>query len=319
MSLKWVEKRDLESWLKNLVPKLKRETSRSQRCRLIQSVERQVFREDDFIACSWVSFKFEFVQKVLMGHVFKKNHPGKYKKLASWPATDFQRNLIGWKNQFFLNKYIFRTQLLEERGSWVLHGSQVFEETGGEALICDEKDAFQAKYRIQCFDPFLFTDKWKNPELRFRINQHHEFKKAKEKVDSEDSIPMHRNVLKNLANIEIFHNWDHAFQDCLGWITIMEAGNQNLRYLLRNERLTITERGRIAVELRNGLSYLFNIGLEHNDQKLENVVLFGPKKIPKWIDFGVMHDHTGRESYRRMGYVRRGSKFRHFQSLGKEL
>ena len=67
--------------------------------------------------------------------------------------------------------------------------------------------------------------------------------------------------------------------------------------------------------LRKGLQYLFEIGLEHNDQKLENIVLFGEN--PKWIDFGVMHDHTGNESYRRMGYVRRGSKFRHFQALCK--
>jgi len=141
------------------------------------------------------------------------------------------------------------------------------------------------------------------------------FRKSTEDDNSEDTIPTHPNVVKNIANIELFYTHDEDYEDCLGWITLMEKGEHNLHYLLREEKLTIEDRRLYAIELRKGLQYLFDIGLEHNDQKLENIVLFG--KTPKWIDFGVMHDHTGNESYRRMGYVRRGSKFRHFQALGK--
>jgi hypothetical protein len=207
-----------------------------------------------------------------------------------------------------LNKDIKRTEIKEERESWE-------ESAGGEAFIGDEKDEFQAFYRVQCFDPFLFTNRFQFDQLRVRINQPTEFRKATKEDFSEDSIPIHPNVIKNIANVELFYTHDEDYEDCLGWITLMEKGEHNLHFLLRNEIPTIAQRRLLAIELRKGLQYLFDIGLEHNDQKLENIVHFG--ETPKWIDFGVMHDHTGYESYRRMGYVRRGSKFRHFQALGK--
>ena len=96
----------------------------------------------------------------------------------------------------------------------------------------------------------------------------------------------------------------------------MERGQKrNLRSRLRSESLTIEQRREIAIQARAGLDYLALIGIKHCDQKLENIVLVGRDLTPKWIDFGVVYDHTGRTGYREMGYVRRGDKFRYCQSL----
>ena len=269
----------------------------------ILSVERQVFPRLDFNTCWWNICRFEEINGNFFGNIYNQNR----KHLDSWPATKFQCFLLTRYNQL-RDTDIARTEIKEERGSWD-------ESAGGEAFIGDEQDEFQAFYRVQCFDPFLFTNRFQFDQLRVRINQPTGFRKATKENFSENSIPIHPNVIRNIANVELFYTHDEDYEDCLGWITLMEKGEHNLHRLLRNEIPTIEQRRSLAIDLRRGLQYLFDIGLEHNDQKLENIVLFGEN--PKWIDFGVMHDHTGNESFRRMGYVRRGSKFRHFQALGK--
>ena len=302
MTSKGVKKKIINNWVQELYPKLKRKTSRTNRCRLILSVERQVFPRNNFHACWWNICRFKEFNGNFFGHIYQDK-----RQLDHWPATKFQCFLLR-KYKQLLNKDIARTEIKEERESWE-------ESAGGEAFIGDENDKFQAFYRVQCFDPFLFTDRFQFRQLRVRINQPTEFRKATKDDFSEDTIPIHPNVIKNIANVELFYTHDKDYEDCLGWITLMEKGRDNLHHLLRNEIPTIAQRRLLAIELRKGLQYLFDIGLEHNDLKLENIVLFGEN--PKLIDFGVMQDHTGNESYRRMGYVRRGSKYRHFQALGK--
>ena len=137
------------------------------------------------------------------------------------------------------------------------------------------------------------------------------------KKRKERSIPKHENVIKNFVNIEIFHKNDEDEEDCLGWITIMEKCSTDLRCLLKEEKLGLEERKKIAIGVRHGIDYLAKLGIQHHDLKPENILVMGG--TPKIIDFGVVMDASGRESYRQMGYTRRGSKFNYFYSLCKSL
>ena len=121
-------------------------------------------------------------------------------------------------------------------------------------------------------------------------------------------MPKHENIIKNFVNIELFHKKDLKKEDCIGWITIMEKAEEDLRTVLKNEKIGIEKRKKIAEGILDGLIYLRKIGINHFDQKLENILLMNG--IPKIIDFGLICEKTGRIGYREMGYTRKGSKFR---------
>ena len=144
-----------------------------------------------------------------------------------------------------------------------------------------------------------------------------DFEKAieKEKSGNENQIPKHENVIKNFVNVELFHKKDKDQEDCLGWITIMEKAGEDLRTILKEEKIGIDERKKIVEGIKNGFSYLRKIGISHYDQKLENILMLNG--IPKIIDFGLVREETGRNGYREMGYARRGSKFRNPSALCK--
>ena len=147
-----------------------------------------------------------------------------------------------------------------------------------------------------------------------------DFQKA-ENDNNDDSkvIPVHDNVIKNYANVELYFTIDD--KDCIGWVTIMELCDSNLRDELKKtkegEELTLEARKTIALGVKEGEEYLGNIGIFHYDHKPENILLKDGK--PKWIDFGIVEESTKRESYRQMGYVRRGSKFTNWRYLCKIL
>mgnify|MGYP003331116397 CR=1 FL=1 len=63
--------------------------------------------------------------------------------------------------------------------------------------------------------------------------------------------------------------------------------------------------------------YLNNIGIMHRDRKLENFLLIG--NVVKICDFGLVKETSGRKSYRKLGYTRRGSKYREEEALCKFL
>jgi len=129
-------------------------------------------------------------------------------------------------------------------------------------------------------------------------------------------MPMHENVIKNFVNVELFHKEDKNKEDCVGWITIMEkAEREDLRTILKAEKIDIDERKKIAKGFLDGINYLAKIGIVHFDRKLENILLLNG--IPKIIDFGLVREDTGRIGYCEMGYTRRGSKFRHQTALCK--
>jgi serine/threonine protein kinase len=124
-------------------------------------------------------------------------------------------------------------------------------------------------------------------------------------------------VIKNFVNVELFRKKDQNQEDCLGWITIMEKAAEDLRKILKEEKIGIEDRKKIARGILNGFGYLTKIGINHFDRKLENILLLNG--IPKIIDFGLVFETSGRNGYREMGYTRRGSKFRHQGALRKSV
>ena len=130
-------------------------------------------------------------------------------------------------------------------------------------------------------------------------------------------MPIHENIVRNYANVELFKIDDENEEDCLGWITILEKCDRNVRTELKNENLDLGERKKVAVGLQNGFDYLKKVGISHYDRKLENFLLLGG--VAKICDFGLVEERTGRRSYRQMGYCRRGSKYRHNRALCKFL
>jgi len=130
-------------------------------------------------------------------------------------------------------------------------------------------------------------------------------------------MPKHKNIIKNFVNIELFHKKDLKKEDCIGWITIMEKADEDLRIVLKDEKIAIEKRKKIAEGIFDGFVYLENIGIGHYDQKLENILLING--IPKIIDFGLIYEETGRSGYREMGYTRKGSKFRNYAALCKSF
>jgi serine/threonine protein kinase len=97
----------------------------------------------------------------------------------------------------------------------------------------------------------------------------------------------------------------------------LEFCETDLRKFLKNENgsPTFEERKNIAIWVKEGDDYLKKVGIWHLDMKPENVLIKSGKS--KLTDFGLIAERTGRESYRQMGYARRGSKFRYMFVLCK--
>ena len=122
-----------------------------------------------------------------------------------------------------------------------------------------------------------------------------------------NAIPVHQNVIKNFVNIEFFLADDINKEDCLGWITIMEKCDCDLRTRLKDENLCLEDRKNIAIGTISGYEYLRVIGIDHYDKKPQNILLKDGEA--KLIDFGIIEERTGRKSYRETGYARWGSKY----------
>jgi serine/threonine protein kinase len=146
-------------------------------------------------------------------------------------------------------------------------------------------------------------------------NRFSDFRIAKNfKDDDFGVIPHHENVIAHHANCEIVEEGE-----IVGWITVMEFADTDLRKLLTNKDVKPTweKRKMIAKGVKSGQNYFTGVGITHFDMKPENVLMING--IPKLTDFGlvVARKSKGRESFRRMGYARRGSKYEHALCLGK--
>jgi serine/threonine protein kinase len=133
------------------------------------------------------------------------------------------------------------------------------------------------------------------------------------KKDNAASVPVHANVVRNFANVEIFDSGDENEEDCLGWITIMEKCETDLWEELKNRNPGLEKRKKIAKGIQAGLKYLEKVGIGHCDRKLANFLLIGD--VAKVCDFGIIYERSRRKSYRKLGYARRGPKYRHDGAL----
>ena len=147
-----LNKKKVKQWLRRFVPKLKRTSSRSNKCRLISAVERTQFRVDKN-AFYWQFCKFDGT----MGAIFNQ---WKEKK-EDFEMTQIQKQII-LAEPALKNKKISRWEIEEELGEWDLpHEIETKQISGGgEALVFAEQfGSLETAVRVQVFDPFLFTDR----------------------------------------------------------------------------------------------------------------------------------------------------------------
>ncbi|CBY15690.1 unnamed protein product [Oikopleura dioica] len=304
---------EINEWMKLFLPKLERESTRTEKCRLVASVERHQFGNDEN-AGYWRFCKF--VGK--KGIIFRENQT----QLEEFEATSFQKKILD-RNPNLSNVFIGRSEIKEENGKWKLENElkeRIISE-GVEAIVFREKfGKDEMAVRIQIFDPFLFSQKFGADLIKFKTHLISDFGKAtdyeyrKDQKNNEASVvPIHENIVRHFANIEIFDSGDKNEEDCLGWITIMEKCDGNLRTKLENDNLELEERKKIAKGLKSGFEYLKKIGIFHKDRKLENLLMIG--EVAKICDFGVVSEYSGRKSYRNLGYSKRGSKYRNEGAL----
>jgi len=154
---------EIDDWVKLFLPKLERESTREEKCRLIASVERREFGNDE-TAVKWRFCKF--VGK--NGIIFDDK---KY-KLEKFKITSFQKKILR-RNPSFKNVFFGRSEIKEENGFWKLNNelkNKIISE-GGEALIFLEKFGnLEAAVRIHLFDAFLFTTNFGANELKWKTN-----------------------------------------------------------------------------------------------------------------------------------------------------
>ena len=75
----------IDEWVESFLPKLERESTREEKCRLIDSVERHEF-ENKFNAQDWRFFNFVGKKGLLFD--------GDKKKLTEFKATSFQKKIL---------------------------------------------------------------------------------------------------------------------------------------------------------------------------------------------------------------------------------
>ena len=153
----------IDDWLKCFLPKLERESTRSEKCRLIASVERHEFGNDWNVGC-WRFCKFDGKN----GTIFDKNK----RELEKFKLTSFQKRILR-KNPNLKNVFLGRFEINEENGEWNLNDElerKIISE-GGEALIFSQKFGdLEVAVRIQVFDSFLFTKKFGIDELKWKTH-----------------------------------------------------------------------------------------------------------------------------------------------------
>jgi hypothetical protein len=149
-------KQDVEQWLESFTEKLERETSRNHMDRLLLSVDRAYFKNDE--GAGWTRVKFEKET----GHV--EFNTGQ----TEFGITPFQKKLLSEMKGFKDNDWIQKSKLKEETGTWK-HTDVNSKSTihiGGEAIITRETIGnVDYAVRVQAFDTAIFTSKYGNGDL----------------------------------------------------------------------------------------------------------------------------------------------------------
>ena len=155
-----MEKNEIEKWLEGFLAKLKRTSTRTEKCRLILAVERMQFENDNYAVWKH-QFGEENVEIIAYGNCLQKIK-----------LTEFQKRILK-SNGSLINKLIGHSEIKEEKGEWKIPAelkTKVISQ-GGEALVFSEKFGIcETAVRIQIFDPFLFTDDFGLDLLTWKIN-----------------------------------------------------------------------------------------------------------------------------------------------------
>ena len=158
-------KREFEKWLTGFLAKLKRNSTRTEKCRLISSVERMNF-ENDLYAVWWKYVRFGEEE----AEIFEKDK----RSLEKIKLTEFQKIILK-SDSSLKNQLLCRSKIKPETGKWNipadLQNRKIF--SGGEALIFSEIFGdLETAVRLQIFDPFLFTNDFGIDSLTCKIHFH---------------------------------------------------------------------------------------------------------------------------------------------------
>jgi hypothetical protein len=160
-------KEELEHWLIQFLPKLKRTSTRTNSCRLISSIDRIDYKQN------WNAYYWQYVRfNDDEGEIFNRYCVNVKNSKETFKLTGFQKMLLE-SDPALMNEFIGRWDILEEAGEWILSDetkSKLISE-GGEALVFSEKfEELVTAVRVQIFDPFLFTDQCSLESLSWKIH-----------------------------------------------------------------------------------------------------------------------------------------------------
>ena len=154
---------EINEWIKIFLPKLDRESTRTEKCRLVASVERQEFK-DCWSAKDWRFCKFIGEDGIIL--------TDKKEKIEKFKVTSFQKMILR-RNPSLENVFLGRSDIKEENGFWRLKDelkNKIVSE-GGEALIFLEKfGKMEATVRVHTFDAFVFTTNFGAIKLKWKTN-----------------------------------------------------------------------------------------------------------------------------------------------------
>ena len=156
-------KEEMEIWLTGFLAKLKRTTTRTQKCRLILSVERMLFEED------WYAAAWEYVR---FGDDEAETFWPSKTSLQKLKVTEFQKMILKL-DPSLKNQLISRSKIEQETGQRDIPNDLTSRKIseGGEALVFSEIFGEQeTAVRVQVFDPFLFTNNFGFWSLSWKIH-----------------------------------------------------------------------------------------------------------------------------------------------------
>jgi hypothetical protein len=157
-------KREMKIWLTGFLAKLKRNSTRTQKCRLILSVERIKF-EKDVYAAWWQYVRFGEEE----AEIFNKDK----RILEKIKLTEFQKMILQ-SDSSLTNQHLCRSKIKPETKKWEIPAdlkNKKISFGGGEALVFSENFGdFKTAVRVQIFDPFLFTNDFGIDSLTSKIN-----------------------------------------------------------------------------------------------------------------------------------------------------
>ena len=155
-------KEEIEIWLVDFLAKLKRTTTRTQKCRLILSVERMQF-EDDWHAVNWQFVRFDKDE----AEIFWED-----KSLQKIILTEFQKDILNSDHKL-KGIRLSRSEIKEENGIWEIPAdlrTRIISE-GGEALVFSNNFRnIETAVRLQIFDAFVFTNDFGLDSLSWKIH-----------------------------------------------------------------------------------------------------------------------------------------------------